>query len=449
MKSNLVYFGHEKIIYNLNSYQMLEKLFNDKFIMLIPSRFNKELFSSQNTISCSILWEPQEERLFWNYLLWANFLTKRNTSLNMFLRVNFFGTSKIYNTKSLIIALKNAFRMLTSINWWILRKVYRYDSSEILGFLRTHKIIKSNCVSFFVDVIRLNQISKVFIISTFNDPSIFDLVEACDSLGIPVIVLPESWDNISTSISIPYKITGLYVWSDQQSREVREYYPELMQKTHIIGSYRITNAINAKKLVMNNTLSKKSIKILYLEGYYLEDIINVMNKLMVVLTQIEQFKLFDIEIIYRNYPLKKQTDYNFIRIDLSKLKLPHNISVKYSTKNRLWEDLENTDLVISESTTAGLEAAFQLKPIIFIYSKRSKKYVDTKRSYKFSYASDLKKYFSVIDIDSKTSEKVLALEINNLILNSELNDAKMNNRLVILDYFGKPFDFSIWKELCE
>ena len=141
MRSNLVYFGHEKIIYNLNSYQMLEKLFNDKFIMLIPSRFNKESFSSQNTISCSIFWEPQEERLFWNYLLWANFLTKRNTSLNMFLRVNSFGTSKIYNTKSLIFALKNAFRMLTSINWCVLRKIYRYDSSELLKFLSSQHLM--------------------------------------------------------------------------------------------------------------------------------------------------------------------------------------------------------------------------------------------------------------------------------------------------------------------
>ena len=262
-------------------------------------------------------------------------------------------------------------------------------------------------------------------------------------------MLPESWDNISTSISIPHKITGLYVWSDQQSREVREYYPDLVQKTHVIGSYRITNAINYRKLVMKKTLSKKSFKILYLEGYYLEDIINVMNKLLVVLTQIEQFRLFDIEIVYRNYPLKKQTDPNFVRNDLSKLKLPHNISVKNSRKKGLREDLENTDLVISESTTAGLEAAFQIKPIVFIYSKKSKKYVDTKRSYKFSYASDLKKYFSVIDIDSKNSEKVLALEINRLILNSELNEAEVNNQLVILDYFGKPFDFSIWEELCE
>jgi len=449
MKSNLVYFGHEKIIYNLNSYQMLEKLFNDKFIMLIPSRFNKELFSSQNTIISSILWEPQEERLFWNYLLWANFLTKRNTTLNMFLRVNCFGTSKIYNAKSVISALKNAFRMLTTINWFILRKIYRYNSSEILGFLRTNKIIKSNCVSLFKDVIRLNTISKVFIISTFNDPSIFDLVEACDSLGIPVIVLPESWDNISTSIAIPHKINGLYVWSDQQTREVREFYPELVQKTHVIGSYRITNAINANKLMINNNLSKKSIKILYLEGYYLEDIINVMNKVLTALTQNEQFKFFNIEIIYRNYPLKKQTDSNFIRNDLSKLKLPQNISVKNSRKNRLWEDLEDTDLVISESTTAGLEAAFQLKPVIFIYSKKSRKYIDTKKSYKFSYASDLKKYFSLINIDGKNFEKVLALEINNLIVNPELNDAKTNHRSVTLDFFGKPFDFEIWKELCE
>jgi len=449
MKSNLVYFGHEKIIYNLNSYQMLEKLFNNKFIILIPSRFEKGSFSSENIISSPISWEPRDEKLFWNYLLWANFFTKKNTTLNMFLRVNFLGTSKIYNTKSLLIALKNVFRMLTSINWPILRKIYRWNSSEILRSLRTHKIIKSNCVSFFLEVIRLNQIKKVFIISTFNDPSIFDLVEACDSLDIPVIVLPESWDNISTSISIPHKLTGLYVWSDQQYKEVAQYYPELLQKTHIIGSYRITRAINYRKPELNNSLSKKSFKILYLEGYYLEDITNVMNKLLVVLEQIKQISLFDIEIIYRSYPLKKQTDPYFVRNDLSKLKLPNNISIKRSSETNLWEDVENVDLIISESTTAGLEAAFQLKPILFIYSKKSKKFVDTKRSYKFSYASDLKKYFKLIDIDSITSQNILSTEINNLIFNSEINDTKNNDRLVTLDYFGKPFDFNFWKELCE
>jgi hypothetical protein len=110
------------------------------------------------------------------------------------------------------------------------------------------------------------------------------------------------------------------------------------------------------------------------------------------------------------------------------------------------KDLIDVDLVISESTTAGLEAAFNLKPVLFVYSKRSRKYIDTKRSYDFSYSQDLIKYFHVIDFDSTDCKKKLIAFLEDLCF--KIGNKHMEiNRSEFLEYFGQPFDFNAWEKL--
>jgi len=57
----------------------------------------------------------------------------------------------------------------------------------------------------------------------FEQPAI---VAEAKNLGIPVIALIPSWDNISTKNRMVFKYDGYIVWSQRMREELREYYPE-------------------------------------------------------------------------------------------------------------------------------------------------------------------------------------------------------------------------------
>src|SRR5262249_14876631 len=57
----------------------------------------------------------------------------------------------------------------------------------------------------------------------FEQPAI---VAEAKNLGIPVIALIPSWDNISTKNRMVFKYDGYIVWSQRMREELREYYPD-------------------------------------------------------------------------------------------------------------------------------------------------------------------------------------------------------------------------------
>jgi len=450
MSKCLIYFGQEKPLINLISYGLFEKIVNDKFILLLPDNLSEKFESIKKKKLYRKSTTNDDQTIFFDYLLLCNLITQRNKSLNKYLRVNFLGPSKIYNIKSFILAFKNAIRKLISINLLVLFKIYNKDSVQILKILRRDQIIKSNNTNSFFEILKSLEIDKVFIFTTFSDLTIYDLIDACDALDISTYVLPESWDNISTSISIPTNLTELLVWSNQHFKEVTEFYPELVTKTKIIGSYRITNAVSKREITSTTAIIqpelKTKFKIVYLEGYFLEDVNYILNTILDVMPLIKGFNLSFVEIVYRKYPLKKQT---LDGIESTKLDIDtrqFRVTFKISEGTSLMSDLTNVDLVISESTTAGLEAAFHLNPVLFVCSKKSRRFIDTKRSYDFSYSQDLEKYFHVIDFDSCNSTKHLTEALLNLSFKTEYeNESK--KQLQLLEYFGKPFDFNAWEKI--
>lgn len=444
----LIYFGQEKPLVNLASYGMFEKIIHKKFIVLMPENLSVKFNWISKKITFKKLTTIEDQTVFFNYLLLHNYFTRRNKSLNKYLRVNFLGTSKIYDLKSFILAFKNAIKKLILINLFMLFKFHKRDSVQILKILRNYRIIRSNDTNSFLEILRSLEIDKVFIFTTFSDITIYDLIDACNQLSIPVYVLPESWDNISTSISIPSNLTELLVWSYQHFKEVSKFYPELINRTKIIGSYRITNAVSQKgftntKAIMQPALKTK-FKIVYLEGYFLEDVNYILNTVLDVIPQIQKLELSVIEIIYRKYPLKKQMQEKIQGTKLSVDSRQYRVNFRISEGTSLMTDLIDVDLVISESTTAGLEAAFNLNPVLFVYSKKSRKYIDTKRSYDFSYSRDLKKYFNVIDFDSLDCKENLIAALQKLCFKED-NECKLRKLSMPLEYFGQPFDFKMWE----
>jgi hypothetical protein len=444
----LIYFGQEKPLVNITSYGMFEKIIHKKFIVLMPENFSIKFIWINKKITFKKLSTIEDQTAFFDYLLLYNYFTRRNKSLNKYLRVSFLGTSKIYNLKSFVLAFKNVIKKFTSINLFVLCKFYKKDSVQILKILRSYRIIRSNDTNSFLEILKSLEIDKVFILTTFSDITIYDLIDACNQISIPVYVLPESWDNISTSISIPSNLTELLVWSNQQLKEVSEFYPELISKTKIIGSYRITNAVSQREFTNTKSITqpvlKTKFKIVYLEGYFLEDVNHILNTVLDVMPQIKRLDLSFVEIIYRRYPLNKQTSEKIWSTKLDINSRQFVVNFRISERGSLMKDLTDVDLVISESTTAGLEAAFCLKPVLFVYSKKSRKYIDTKRSYDFSYSRDLKKYFNVVDFDSLDCKKNLKAVILNSCFKTE-NEYESKKLSILLEYFGEPFNFKVWE----
>lgn len=57
----------------------------------------------------------------------------------------------------------------------------------------------------------------------FDEPGV---VAEAKRLGIPVLAVIPSWDNITTKTRMVFKYDGYLVWSEQTRRELRHYYPD-------------------------------------------------------------------------------------------------------------------------------------------------------------------------------------------------------------------------------
>ena len=447
-----MYFGHEKPLVNLVRYQVIEKITSTASILLVNEAFSSKYSNYKNLISYKSSWTAKDKNTYYDYELCLNYFTKRNKSLNIFLINRFFGPYKIVNHKTFFNSLKYFYHSLTSIRFTIIKKAYGKDSEYLLSLLRNQKIIESNDTQIFADVLSKNGIEKVVIFSTLSDPSIFDMVKACIINKIEVVIIPDCWDNISTAYSIPKGISKIYLWSDQQIKEVEKFFSSLKLKSEKIGTYRIN--LEANRMILSERkkhFNKNDINILYIGGYFLENQYANFEDVVNALKEFLKIYHCHINLVIRNYPFKKQTiehgglkelDYfdSILHVD--------GVTFLQTKHLKLEEDLKTTNIIISELSTASLEAAFSCVSTLFICSSRSPKRLDTKKSMRFTYANDLKKYFNVIDLDNGFSDLFLALsnayeELNFLFLKNNAVEKTFKE----LSFFAEPFDFNKWHEI--
>ena len=105
-------------------------------------------------------------------------------------------------------------------------------------------------------------------------------------------------------------------------------------------------------------------------------------------------------------------------------------------------------MVFSELTTAGLEAAFEKIPTVFIGSNQSPRFITTFRVFQFSFAKDLFNHFLVVKIDSKADSRKLTQMFNQIIDGRFRNlfDSSENFYLPKkLSFFAEAFDYSKWE----
>jgi hypothetical protein len=456
MSKILVYFGHEKPLSNLISYEALNLLIPDSALKLLNNMDSNKYTYISNKIDFQSSWSPIDKETFYNHLLIKNFMNKRNKSLNVFLLDKFLGPYKFRKPSIFFKSLKYFLRMIAQINFKSLAKSYSKNAETLLSQLRLNERITAEDRQTFIRILEQNSISKVLIISTLSDPSIFDLVRVCHNSGIACFLLPDCWDNISTTYAIPDDFTKIFLWSEQQRKDINQFFPSLREKIEIIGSYRINlevSRISYKQRL--DSLKQHQFNILYLEGYFFENRINVINFLVKAIDMVKEFKGVEIKITYRPYPLKKQTIGDSVinkPINFNAFKANANIRIMSSLNTKLSQDLQSSDLIISELSTAGLEAAFKAIPVIFIASTNSPKRLDSNKSYEFTYAKDLYNYFNVVHLEEDNSIEVLYQYLQKIfILKKHLDyDPLVIDKIFSdLEYLAKPFDFPKWSNLIK
>ena len=454
MSKILVYFGHEKPLSNLISYEALNTLIPDSALKLLNNIDPNKYTSISNKMDFQSSWSSTDRETFYNHLLIKNFFNKRNKSLNIFLFNKFFGPYKLRKPLIFFKSLKYFLRMVAQVNFKSLGNSFSGNAESLLDQLRLNKKILADDSQTFTRILEQNSISKVLIISTLSDPSIFDLVRVCRNSGIDCFLLPDCWDNISTTYAIPDDFTKIFLWSEQQRRDIIQFFPSLREKVEIIGTYRINleeSRISYKQRL--DSLKQHQFNILYLEGYFFENRVNSINFLVKAIDMVKELEGIEIKITYRAYPMKKQTlgdsvinkPPNFNAVE-SKL----NIRIESSLNTKLSQDILSSDLIISELSTAGLEAAFKAIPVIFIASTNSPKRLDSNKSYDFTYAKDLYNYFNVIHLEEDNSTEALYKYLQKIFILKKHLDYKplvVDKIFSDLEYLAKPFDFTKWSNL--
>jgi len=456
MNNILVYFGHEKPLSNLMTYNAFNELIPINTLKLLNNMDSNRYKSITNKIDFQSSWSSIDKKIFYDHLLVKNFLNTRNKPLNIFLINQLFGPFKLLKPSFFFTSFQFFFHFIKQINFRSIYKSYSGNSDVLLHELRKNGKIKSDDSEFFSKILDLHHVSKVLIISTLSDPSVFDLIKVCESLGISSILVPDCWDNISTSYGIPENFTKILLWSEQQKRDMVEFYPSTSSKIEIIGSYRL----NLKQSISDYNHWFKSSKlreftILYLEGYFLENRMNSINSLITAINSVSQFKQIQIRIIFRPYPLKKQTlgklgENTSLNFD-NHIK-QENIFFQVSSNAHLYQDVKNADLIISELSTAGLEAAFRGIPVLFIFSSKSPKRLDSKRSLKFTYAKDLYRFFQVINLEDSDAIKLFGQYLQNIFIlkhQSEYNPELVNQKFSELKFLAEPIDLNKWSNIFE
>src|SRR6185436_14082153 len=85
---------------------------------------------------------------------------------------------------------------------------------------------------------RLKTLQPSVLVTTgpfqFEQPAV---AAAAKNLGIPVLALIPSWDNLSTKARMVFSYDGYLVWSDQAKRELHEFYPKTRSvPTYVVGA---------------------------------------------------------------------------------------------------------------------------------------------------------------------------------------------------------------------
>lgn len=442
----LVYFCDEKSISNLVRYGILHELLKSNQLILTTLEIAEKFSYIPNLIAYKSNWTKNEESLFADYLYLQNLMQRKNKPLNIVLRTRIFGPYKIRSLKKAIIFSQNFYNTLIRINWILVLKSRNLTPDQLLIRLREKRFLSAGDFEIISEILTANNVKSVSCFTTLRSPLLFDFVSACNNQNIETNLFPDSWDNFSSNPYIPNQITNLFVWSKQQELEIDLLHPYFKGNVEVYGSYRISKSMdNFKSDVQKNYFANRNrLKLLYLEGYIFEDFHFNLQKIIEALINLSKVRknISEVDIVFRNYPMSKQHEKKKV-FDFNHKLVIKGITFSF-TQSKLpfvVDDLAGIDFVITDCTTAALEAAFSGLDIVFIGSKQSPRYIDTIKVYKFSFSKDLNRFFPVVNLSKYFSTRRLSKVFQVFLEKIEITEENLNHKDTIYlkyRYFAEP-----------
>jgi hypothetical protein len=443
------FIGQEKPLINLKKYGYLEKFLRADFLVITTEEIASKYKFSNNVIVFKSSWTNEEWVTFLDYLYIKNFITTYRKTLNISLRTRLFGPYKLNSIKRIIFSFKYFIKFWQKINFALIYQTRHLKPDDLLSKLREKNILGPGDSKKIMSLLANQNIQKAIVFTTFNDPILYDFVSVCKDLGIFTTALPDCWDNISTSPAIPEYINKICLWSEQQSSEVKKFYPSLFTKTEIYGSYRINKK---SRILLNSKLKNEYFNILYLESSLFEDREFAIRKIAKSISESHgsNDSIKKIKFTIRQYPGYRPTEPG-LSTDLGLLESfkigEWQFEIAISKNGFLKEDFASADIVFSELTTAGLEAAFEKLPVIFVGSNKSPRYLTTYKAFQFSFGKDLLEDFVVLDLGLKSSLHILTNLFDKLFKYKQDNYANnYQNRFGSrkLSFYAEEFNFHKW-----
>lgn len=237
--------------------------------------------------------------------------------------------------------------------------------------------------SLISNVLSLEMPDLVVIQSTLSELSLYNLLAVLKEMSCPSLLIVDSWDNIGTRPIIPKDVNKYLVQSPQQARLAETVYRLNSEQISVFGTPRISRIQEVAK-----NQGRKILRIGYLQGLPADDLeLNIKNLLRILHTFLKTHSdYYDFTIIIRNYPIKADK----IKEHLSLISGSLDSRVTLQSSVETLQDLFNqSHVVISEITTAGLEAACEGVRTIFIASNSDRVYLNGQRLLKSFHSLDL------------------------------------------------------------
>lgn len=449
MPKTLVFFPRAKPMINISKYFDFSSLLTEEYVISMCTSEVLKWMPTNHVETYESTWTTNDDSKFFDVLYLLSFLRGKNRALRHFVRLRMLGQEKLRISN--VAKILKHFMPRSKVLIFIPRLYFGgYNSHKCLEFLRKQGIVKSNDFGFFSEFLARNEVGKVVAVTTLKDPQIYDLVSAASSLNIPTHLILDSWDNIGCSASIP-EITGnLVLWSMQQLYEVKLYYPELVEKSKVLGTpRRLLSALVQKERqwrrdAASHSNKRNSVTILIVQAYYFDDTSAKLQNLEKILLKIIASYELDFLIKIRAYPLKAPSHgFKSGVQEFIESRKNHRLRFSLSENAELRDDLVQADIVISEISTGGLEAGLAQIPTIFVYSNHDYLYMNGRKILDFKFAHDLVGRAPIFETqDLKGIENTMLAYIEEIIDSRNIHSQQLERgkQESNWDYFASPFD---------
>lgn len=264
-----------------------------------------------------------------------------------------------------------------------------------------HKVYASPDFETFLSLLNSENPDLVVAQTTLNDLSIFGLFEAARVAGVRSLLIIDSWDNLGTKPLLPIGPSKVAVWSKQTAKHALDFHGIPAKKIAILGTPRSrTQAFPSTKPIS----LPLNLRVAYLEGSS-EDLEMNVSCIKYCFNSIKEDRnvpFSKVELVIKPYPFhKKYRQYDVFEFNSDSFM---QIRVHEDPSSPIDWFLKDFDLVISETTTAGIQSASWRIPTLFVASNSSKVYLNGERALALPHLSALADLgFTILPTGNPTS----------------------------------------------